>query len=108
MTVEGNIVSYCGIIVTVATLLIGMAYDVFGRRKPLLIAYFLTSAGLFMIPWGKGNKMIWSYYLIARFFVVSQNITLSCPFVPDLVLEQSHGLANCYVLAGKAIGVILS
>ena len=90
----------------VANLLIGMAYDVFGRRKPLLMSYVLTSIGLFMIPWGKGNHMIWSYYLIARFFVVAQNVTLACPFVPDLVLEESHGLANCYSLATKAIGVI--
>ena len=68
-----------------------MLYDIYGRRRPLAFSYLMTSLGLFTLTQGHS---IYPWYIIARFFAVFENITAAVPFIPDLLKEESHGVAN--------------
>ena len=77
--------------IIVCEMSIGMIYDIFGRKRPLAMSYLLVSIGLFVLINGHD---VYPWYLLAKFFSVFENITAGVPFVPDLLHEESHGMAN--------------
>jgi MFS family permease len=84
---------------------IGFAFDIFGRKVPMAIAYFCTSIGLFILPC---FTRVYPWFLISRLFISLSTITVNCPFIPDYIDEKSQGLANGYFLMIVSFANILS
>ena len=66
-------------------LFIGVIYDTFGRKIPMIWSIFVCIIGQFMFPFIKNE---FEYY-VASMFLVPLPILLVNPWIPDLVQEQS-------------------
>ena len=64
---------------------IGVVYDTFGRKMPLIIAWVLAIISFMIFPYTH-NKYV--FYLL-NILMVPLNCTLTLPFVPDLIEEKS-------------------
>jgi hypothetical protein len=64
---------------------IGVIYDIYGRKKPFLLAWTLETLVLFVYPF---NKDIFLYYFISA-LSVPLTAVFTLPFVPDLIKEES-------------------
>tara|TARA_B110000285_G_C14831101_1_gene470934 strand:+ start:469 stop:669 length:201 start_codon:yes stop_codon:yes gene_type:complete len=64
---------------------IGVIYDIYGRKKPFLLAWTLASLAMFVYPF---NKEIYLYYFISA-LIVPLTAMFTLPFVPDLIKEES-------------------
>ena len=83
-----------------SNLFLGFAYDVLGRKIPIMIVFGAAIIGEFMLPFVHSIPAFYFAGMLGMFVpVITGN-----PFVPDLIMEQSQGLANmlrgnCSVLA---------
>ena len=78
---------------------LGVGYESFGRKGPVLIAFAMVIFGWFMMPF---VHSVTGYYVATILLLCLPVLTFN-PFVPDLIVESSHGLANA--LRGVCIGI---
>ena len=72
-------------------LMIGPAYDAIGRKIPTILLFILTTSGEYLVPF------ITSFspgFVIVSILQVPNTLLGLIPFVPDLIQESSHGVAN--------------
>lgn len=80
----------------------GLIYDLYGRKVPLLFFLLLSSVVVFCFPFLEDEVDF--YYAII--FVIPLHILASNPFVPDLIEEESHGVANMLVGNCISLGIV--
>ena len=69
----------------IMSLILGLLYDVVGRRVPLMIAFIFVIFGQFMLPF---IRTVAAYYISGVLFI-SLPVLLNNPWVPDLIQEKS-------------------
>ena len=89
----------------IAECFIGSVYDIVGRRIPLAGSYVAVSLGL--IVFISGHK-VYPWFLIARMLGAFEAITGAIPFVPDLIMEESHGVANAMKISCLGLADVFS
>lgn len=70
---------------------IGPLYDVFGRKVPVVCAMFIAAISQITIAF---SINVFPMYLIGYLLTLPLLVTNTCPYVPDLIMENSHGIAN--------------
>ena len=80
MTVQGSI-STSGTILLGLT--IGLIYDVFGRKMPLIIFIIISAIAEAFFPFLRNENELY----IAIIFLVPVHIIVTNPFIPDLIDE---------------------
>ena len=84
---------------------IGAIFDTYGRKKPLLLSFFLLALEQFLIPF----IHTWDWKILLTLQLPTLMVaTSTCPLVPDLIDESSHGMANTLTIAGLDIGQVLA
>ena len=91
-TVYSNITIATGVLELLLGLSSGLAFDTVGRRLPVFIAFISQSMGICIIP--SFDKVGW--FVAGRLLIQAGTIAWNCPLIPDLIMEESHGLANAY------------
>lgn len=71
-------------------MLMGVLYDLCGRKLPIIVFMVLSTIAYTSFPFLKNE----SEYYVSAFFLIPLPIISSNPFVPDLIHEASHGVAN--------------
>ena len=69
---------------------IGLIYDVFGRKVPLLIFVAILIVTELTFPFLTNVRQ----YYITAMFTSLLTIIITNPFIPDLIKEESHGMGN--------------
>ena len=92
------------IFMVVAEICIGTIYDLFGRKKPLVFTYICSTIGTLITP--LGSSLYW--FQVTRIFVCILNITAMLPFIPDLLMEESHAMANAFRVISAILGSFLA
>ena len=64
---------------------VGVIYDIYGRRKPFLLAWVLACIATFIYPFVT-NKIL--YYMVSV-LIVPLTAVFTIPFIPDLIKEES-------------------
>ena len=85
-SVSGDMTAYCETLGIILDICIGFVFDIFGRRRPMAIAYFLAACGLFMLPM---FDKVYPWFLISRLLVSCSTITVNCPMIADYIDEKS-------------------
>lgn len=104
-SVSGDMTAYCELLGIILDLCIGFIFDMFGRRKPMALAYFLASIGILMIP---THDRVYPWFLTSRLLISLSTITVNCPLIADYIEESSQGLANGYFLMIVSLANIMS
>ena len=89
----------------ISELAIGSIYDIYGRKKPLIITYFIASLGLLITPF---FKSVYPWYQISMIFKSLENVTALVPFIPDLLMEESHSIGNAFRMLSALLGTLVS
>jgi MFS family permease len=105
----GTVISIGKAVGILLNFLAGPIYDTIGRKLPVLVLYACTSLGLFMIPlgWGAAEHTPFKGYLVGWILLQTNIIISYIPFVPDLIKEESQGIANGVQMLSIAICGIL-
>lgn len=69
---------------------LGMIYDLYGRKVPMLVFLLISCVAIGSLPFLQTETDLYLYAIIS----IPLPILISNPFVPDLVHEDSHGVAN--------------
>lgn len=85
-SVSGDMTAICEGFGIILDLAIGFVFDIFGRRVPMSIAFFLTAIGLLLLPF---FDQVYPWFLISRLLISCSTITVNCPFIPDYIDESS-------------------
>jgi MFS family permease len=88
------------IFMVLAEIGIGTIYDIYGRKKPMVFTYICSTIGTLITPLGSS---IW-WFQVSRIFVCVLNVTAMLPFIPDLLMEESHALANAFRVISALFG----
>ena len=86
-------------------LVIGSIYDIYGRKKPLIITYFMASMGLFITPF---FSSVYPWYQLSMVLKSIENVTALVPFIPDLLMEESHSIGNAFRILAALLGTLFS
>ena len=70
---------------------IGPIYDVVGRKVPVVAAMFIACASQITIAF---SVNVFPMYVIGYLLSLPLLVTNTCPYVPDLIMERDHGIAN--------------
>jgi hypothetical protein len=71
-------------------LVIGLIYDVFGRKTPILIFLLIVCTAFIQVPFMTCEAdLVWFAICLITLPCITAN-----PFVPDLFHESSHGMGN--------------
>jgi MFS family permease len=85
--VAGDIGFYAEICVVVFDLFLGIIFDTFGRRIPLVIGYMVCGACIILMPFGGS---VYPGLLLLRIFISLGLIpSANTPLLPDYVMEES-------------------
>jgi MFS family permease len=63
--------------------IIGIIYDILGRRRPVLVSLVIGMVGMFWYPFLKNAVELY----IASDLLIPLQVVLNCPFIPDLIEE---------------------
>ena len=68
----------------------GTIYDLFGRKPPMLVFVFISCIAYSSLPF---LESVFELYLFS-ILEIPVGALISNPFIPDLISEESHGVAN--------------
>jgi len=74
----------------ILNIVLGIIYDVFGRKTPILFFLVITCLAVAAYPFLESVEEL---YILA-ILLTPLPIVISNPFVPDLIHEESHGMGN--------------
>jgi hypothetical protein len=69
----------------------GLCFDIFSRKKPVLLILAIGILGQFAMPF---IKTVGGYCFVNILTIPLPFIAMSNPWVPDLIMEESQGWAN--------------
>jgi hypothetical protein len=81
-----------------------IVYETIGRRVPVVLGFILQTFGLFVIP----SSQHVPYFFVGSLLMKAGEISWDCPLIPDIVKEESHGLANSYIMMIISVAESLS
>ena len=79
----GYFVMYSDLISIVMKPLFGIIMDIYGRKKPLIIAFIVMAITNLMVPWFK--QLYPSFFIVKTINYVFCNIVFDAPLLPDYV-----------------------
>lgn len=82
---------------------IGVVYDIYGRRKPFLLAWAFAAIATFVYPFATDKVL---YYIVST-LLVPLTACFTIPFVPDLIMEASQPLAVFFTIISIASGKVV-
>ena len=90
----GTIGTYTEVINIILECFLGVIFDTFGRKLPIIIGFFLAALSIGGIPLFK--SLFPSYLILRSLISVGICIAGNAPLMPDYVQKESMGLANGY------------
>lgn len=87
-------------------LVVGLMYDLFGRRWTMCTSTVIAALSTFLIP--IVSPSIPAYQVTRCILTVSLVVALGNPFINDYVTVQSRGVATGFQTLGLLIGNLLS
>ena len=79
--IPGNLILNC---------VIGFIYDIFGRKVPIMIFMLISACGFAQVPFMTSESDLFLFALC----LIPLPVIVTNPFIPDLIDESSHGMAN--------------
>jgi MFS family permease len=70
--------------------MLGTIYDIFGRKTPILVFLVISCLAFSSLPF---LESVFELYIFA-ILEIPIGVLISNPFIPDLIDEESHGVAN--------------
>ena len=92
---SGSIASYAEICIILLDLVVGVVFDTFGRRIPMVVGF--TTVGLCILLMPLFTDIYPSFLLLRIFCSIGLLPGINTPLLPDYIHANSLGLANAYV-----------
>ena len=103
-TVYSNIKIATSVFGLLLSLCSGLFFDTVGRRMPVFLGLICQSVGICIIP--LFDQVGW--FVTSRLLIQAGDIALNCPLIPDYIMEESHVLANSYLMMCISLASLLS
>ena len=104
--IASNSLAYAQIVAIPLVLLIGLMYDLVGRKVTTVFSFVLGAITTLMIP--VVAPSIVGYDIFRVIFIQTMVIALSNPFINDYVTVQSRGIATGFQTLGLTVGNLIS
>jgi MFS family permease len=93
--VTNNLTFYSTFFQIGLVIIIGYIYDIFGRKKTLIVSLIGSAIVLFLLPYSAPN--VWpGLYMIRALFAVFATVGVCSPLINDYVVKESRGKANAF------------
>ncbi|CDW88597.1 UNKNOWN [Stylonychia lemnae] len=103
---SGDCGFYAEIVVMLFDLVLGVIFDVFGRKIPTVAGLIVAGISLIITPY---FSTIYPSFLIIRIFMSLGTIpALNTPLLPDYLFDQSLGLGSAYQFIVSAAAAVFS
>lgn len=79
----------------------GTLFDIIGRKGLCYVFFIATSLSYFILPMGIGSSSstLWTGYFLFNVLNNFSSYVSKIPIIPDIIQEQSHGVAFSLSLA---------
>jgi len=81
-----------------------IVFETVGRMLPVALGLFGQTLGLLIIP--SFRDVPW--FFLGSILITAGEISWDCPLIPDIIMEESLGLANSYVMMLISFAEIIS
>jgi len=81
-----------------------VVFETVGRMLPVTIGLIGQTIGLLIIPTFKDVP----WFFLGSILITAGEISWDCPLIPDIIMEESQGLANSYVMMLISFAAIMS
>ena len=100
--VSSNILTFASLTGMAWTFFAGPIYDLYNRRKPLIITALVASSFVALLPLTAPKVVI--LCLVRGVIMMGQTQLVSSPLIGDYIKKESHGMASMIQSLGTLFG----
>lgn len=94
-TVLGQVGFYAELLIIALEMFVGPIFDLFGRKKVIVLGQIVSGFALFAFPL---FKKVWPWFFVCKSLTnMGTTVTLIAPLTPDYFGYESLGLAGAFV-----------